>query len=45
MAIKESKLVYVAWKAIQEQEEIIEKQQQEINELKDLVHKLLEIKK
>ena len=45
MAIKESKLVYVTWKAIQEQEEIIEKQQQEINELKDLVHKLLEIKK
>ena len=45
MSIKESKLVYVAWKAIQEQEEIIEKQQQEINELKDLVSKLLEIKK
>ena len=45
MSIKESKLVYVVWKAIQEQEEIIEKQQQEINELKDLVHKLLETKK
>lgn len=45
MSIKESKLVYVAWKAIQEQEEIIEKQQQEIDELKSLVHQLLEIKK
>ena len=45
MSIKESKLVYVAWKAIQEQEEIIEKQQQEINKLKDLVYKLLETKK
>lgn len=45
MAIKESKLIYVAWKAIQEQEEVIEKQQQEIDELKDLVHQLLEIKK
>lgn len=45
MAIKESKLVYVAWKAIQEQEEIIEKQQQEIDELKDLVRQLLEVKK
>lgn len=45
MAIKESKLVYVAWKAIQEQEETIEKQQQEIDELKDLVHQLLETKK
>ena len=45
MSIKESKLVYVAWKAIQEQEEIIEKQQQEIDELKNLVNKLLEIKK
>lgn len=45
MAIKESKLVYVAWKAIQEQEEIIEKQQQEIDELKDLVRQLLETKK
>lgn len=45
MAIKESKLVYVAWKAIQEQEEVIEKQQQEIDELKDLVRQLLEVKK
>lgn len=45
MSIKESKLVYVAWKAIQEQEEIIEKQQQEIDELKKLVNQLLEIKK
>ena len=45
MAIKESKLVYVAWKAIQEQEEIIEKQQQEIDKLKDLVRQLLEVKK
>jgi len=45
MAIKESKLVYVAWKAIQEQEEVIEKQQQEIDELKDLVRQLLETKK
>lgn len=45
MAIKESKLVYVAWKAIQEQEEIIEKQQREINELKNLVNQLLETKK
>lgn len=45
MAIKESKLVYVAWKAIQEQEEIIEKQQQEIDELKGLVRQLLETKK
>ena len=45
MAIKESKLIYVAWKAIQEQEEVIEKQQQEIDELKDLVRQLLEVKK
>lgn len=45
MSIKESKLIYIAWKAIQEQEEVIEKQQQEINELKDLINKLLEIKK
>lgn len=34
MRIKESKLVYIAWKAIQEQQEIIEALKKEIEELK-----------
>lgn len=42
MSVKESKLVYVAWKAIQEQQEIIDKQSKEIEELKQLVKTLIE---
>ena len=42
MSVKESKLVYIAWKAIQEQQEIINKQSQEIEELKRLVKTLIE---
>lgn len=34
MTVKESKLVYIAWKAIQEQQEIIEALKKEIEELK-----------
>ena len=34
MSVKESKLVYIAWKAIQEQQEIIEQLKAEIEELK-----------
>lgn len=34
MSVKESKLVYIAWKAIQEQQEIIKALKQEIEELK-----------
>ena len=42
MTVKESKLVYIAWKAIQEQQEIIDKQSKEIEELKQLVKTLIE---
>lgn len=42
MSVKESKLVYIAWKAIQEQQEIIDKQSKEIEELKQLVKTLIE---
>lgn len=42
MSVKESKLVYVAWKAIQEQQEIIDKQSKEIEELKQLVKTLIQ---
>ena len=42
MSVKESKLVYIAWKAIQEQQEIIDKQSKEIEELKQLVKALIE---
>lgn len=42
MTVKESKLVYVAWKAIQEQQEIIDKQSKEIEDLKQLVKTLIE---
>jgi len=42
MSVKESKLVYIAWKAIQEQQEIIDKQSKEIEELKRLVKTLIE---
>ena len=41
MVVRESKLVYIAWKAIQEQSKIIEDQQRQINELTALVNKLL----
>lgn len=41
MTVKESKLVYVAWKAIQEQQEIIDNQQKQIDQLKELVIQLL----
>lgn len=34
MSVKESKLVYIAWKAIQEQQEVIKALKQEIEELK-----------
>lgn len=40
MSVKESKLVYIAWKAIQEQQAIIDNQQEQINQLIDLVNKL-----
>ncbi len=42
MSVKESKLIYVAWKAIQEQQEIIDKQSKEIEDLKQLVKTLIE---
>ena len=42
MSVKESKLVYIAWKAIQEQQEIIDKQQEQINQLTELVNKLIQ---
>lgn len=42
MSVKESKLVYIAWKAIQEQQEIIDKQSKEIEDLKQLVKTLIE---
>jgi len=40
MSVKESKLVYIAWKAIQEQQAIIDNQQEQINQLISLVNKL-----
>lgn len=42
MSVRESKLVYIAWKAIQEQQEIIDKQQEQINQLTELVNKLIQ---
>ncbi len=41
MSVRESKLVYIAWKAIQEQQQIIDKQQQQIKELTNLVNELI----
>lgn len=42
MSVKESKLVYIAWKAIQEQQKIIDNQSKEIEELKQLVKTLIQ---
>ena len=42
MSVKESKLVYIAWKAIQEQQNIIDNQSKEIEELKQLVKTLIQ---
>lgn len=42
MSVKESKLVYITWKAIQEQQKIIDNQSKEIEELKQLVKTLIQ---